>query len=173
MNLLGATVWSPYMAGAGIGILLCLSLLLSNRVFGCSAAFTGVAGMIESLFRGRKAVEEKPYFREFPLRVEWQWFFVFGIVIGALMSTILSGTFAISWIPPAFALSFGDNSLTRLIIALCGGILVGLGARWAWGCPSSHGISGIPQLSLAGFIAVACMFAVGIGTAFLVFRVLL
>ncbi|WP_319580310.1 YeeE/YedE thiosulfate transporter family protein [uncultured Methanospirillum sp.] len=167
-----APLWSPYLAGAGIGILLCFAMLLSNRPFGCGAAFTGVAGMIESLFRGRKQVEGKEYFKEFPLHIDWQWMFVFGIIIGAFISTLLSGTFQITWIPHTFAIAFGDNPLLRLVTAIIGGVLIGVGARWCWGCPSSHGISGIPQLSLASFVAVACMFAVGIGAGFFIFRVL-
>ncbi|HWQ67508.1 MAG TPA: YeeE/YedE thiosulfate transporter family protein [Methanospirillum sp.] len=172
MDPLTATHWSPYLAGAGIGVLLCIAMLLSDRPFGCGAAFTGVAGMIEGAFRGQKSVADKPYFREFPLRIEWQWMLVFGIIIGALISTILSGTFQISWIPSEFARTFGGNPVLRVITALIGGIFVGLGARWCWGCPSSHGISGIPQLSLASFVAVACMFAVGIGAALFLFRIL-
>jgi uncharacterized membrane protein YedE/YeeE len=169
MNLLTAATWSPYLAGAGIGILLGLSMLLSGKPLGCGAAFTGAAGLVESIFRGWKTVSEKPYFRMFPLRVEWQWMFVLGIFIGAFLSAVLSGTFQITWVPSVFAGKFGDSPLLRIITAIIGGILVGLGARWCWGCPSSHGISGIPQLSLASFVAVACMFALGIGTALILF----
>lgn len=170
MELLTATQWSPYLAGAGIGIILCCAMLLSGKPLGCGAAMSGVSGMIESLFRGKKTVSEKPYFQIFPLRIEWQWMLVFGIIIGAFLSSFLSGTFHISWVPEAFAKEFGYSPSLRLIMAIIGGILVGLGARWCWGCPSSHGISGIPQLSLASFVAVACMFAVGIVTALLLFH---
>lgn len=172
MNLFMEPVWSPYIAGAGIGIILCLAMLLSSRPLGCSAAVTGVAGMIERMGRGRAAVEDMPYFREFPLRIDWQWMLVLGIILGALISSSLSGVFSIRWVPDSFSLIFGDNPVIRLLFALIGGILVGLGSRWCWGCPSSHGISGIPQLSLASFVAVACMFAVGIGTAMVIFRVM-
>ncbi|HWQ63129.1 MAG TPA: YeeE/YedE thiosulfate transporter family protein [Methanospirillum sp.] len=172
MDPFTAPLWSPYIAGIGIGVLLCFAMLLSNRPFGCGAAFTGVAGMIESLLRGRKKVEEKEYFKEFPLHVDWQWMFVFGIIIGAFISSLLSGTFHITWIPHTFSASFGDNPVLRLITAIIGGALIGLGARWCWGCPSSHGISGIPQLSLASFVAVACMFGVGIGACLIIFRIL-
>jgi len=169
MDPLTAIQWSPYLAGACIGVVLCFAMLLSGKTLGCGAAFTGVAGTIESLFRGRKTVSEKPYFQMFPLKIEWQWMLVLGIIIGAFFSSLLSGTFHISYIPSVFSEQFGDNPALRIITALIGGIFVGLGARWAWGCPSSHGISGIPQLSLASFVAVACMFGVGIGTAFILF----
>lgn len=171
MDLLTATQWSPYLAGAGIGIVLSLAMLLSGKPLGCGAAFTGVSGLFESIFRGKKTVSEKPYYQMFPLQIEWQWMLVLGIVLGAFISSILSGTFQISWIPSAFAEQFGNVPILRIVTAVIGGILVGLGARWCWGCPSSHGISGIPQLSLASFVAVACMFAVGIATALLLYHI--
>ena len=171
MDPLTAVHWSPYLAGAGIGIIVCLSILLSGKPLGTGTTFTGIAGMIESLFRGRKLVSEKPYFQMFPLKVEWQWMLVLGIIIGGLLSTLLSGTFQISWIPSTFAEKFGNSPPLRIISAIIGGILVGLGARWCWGCPSSHGMCGIPQLSLASFVAIACMFAVGIISALLLYAI--
>ena len=171
MNPFDAVTWSPYLAGTVIGILLALSMLFSGKPLGCGAAFTGVAGLIESLFRGRKTVSDKPYYQMFPLKVEWQWMFVLGIIIGAFLSSLLSGTFQISWIPSVFVAKFGNSPLLRIGTAIIGGIFVGLGARWCWGCPSSHGISGIPQLSLASFVAVACMFIVGIVTALVLFAI--
>ena len=171
MDPLTTIRWSPYLAGAGIGIVVCLAMLLSGKPLGTGTTFTGVAGMIESLFRGRKTVSEKPYFQMFPLQIEWQWMLVLGIIIGGFLSTVLSGTFQISWIPSVFAGQFGNIPILRIITAIIGGILVGLGARWCWGCPSSHGMSGIPQLSLASFVAVACMFAVGIAVAFLLYAI--
>lgn len=169
MEPLTAAYWSPYLAGAGIGVVLCLSMLLSGKPLGCGAAFTGVAGMIESIFRGKDTVSKKPYYQMFPLKVEWQWMFVLGIILGAFICSLISGTFEVNWLPSVFADKFGNNPLLRIITAIVGGIFVGIGARWCWGCPSSHGISGIPQLSLASFVAVACMFAVGIATAIAIF----
>lgn len=171
MDPLTAIQWSPYLAGAGIGVLLCLSMLLSAKPLGCGVAFTTTAGMIEGLIKGREKVSEKPYFQMFPLRIDWQWMLVAGIIIGAFISAMASGTFYISWVPYTFAQAFGYSPVLRVLTALIGGVLVGLGARWCWGCPSSHGISGIPQLSLASCIAVACMFAVGIATALLMYHI--
>jgi uncharacterized membrane protein YedE/YeeE len=44
-----------------------------------------------------------------------------------------------------------------------------IGARWAGGCTSGHGISGSLQLSVASWVAVFCFFAGGIATAMLLF----
>jgi uncharacterized protein len=54
-------------------------------------------------------------------------------------------------------------------VALAGGILLGLGARWAGGCTSGHGISGTLQLSVASWVAAACFFAGGILVAGLIY----
>ena len=95
-----------------------------------------------------------------------------GIIIGAFISAILSGQFHILWVPRLWGATFGYNPLTRIIAALAGGILLGLGARWAGGCTSGHGINGSIQLSLASIITACCFFIGGIATALLIFRVI-
>jgi uncharacterized membrane protein YedE/YeeE len=39
------------------------------------------------------------------------------------------------------------------------------GARLAGGCPSGHGLSGISQLAVSGFLSLAFFFAFGLITA--------
>ncbi|NLV26423.1 MAG: YeeE/YedE family protein [Methanomicrobiales archaeon] len=160
--------WSPYVAGAGIGILLWLSFLFSNKPLGCSTAFSRISGMIEFRLL-KKTVDDKEYYRIFPPETDWQVMMVMGIVIGAFLSSVLSGTFHITLIPETFSYAFGDNFLFRLIIALIGGIFMGLGARWSWGCTSGHGISGLSQLSLASLVAVLGFFIAGISTAMILY----
>jgi len=41
--------WSPYVVGAGIGVLSWLTFLLSDKIIGCSTAFARTAGMIEKI----------------------------------------------------------------------------------------------------------------------------
>ena len=48
MEWLTQATWSPYVAGAGIGILSWLAFLLSDKGIGCSTAFARTAGMIEA-----------------------------------------------------------------------------------------------------------------------------
>jgi hypothetical protein len=95
-----------------------------------------------------------------------------GIVIGAFISAFISGQFHVFWVPSVWGATFGDNPLLRIIVALTGGILLGLGARWAGGCTSGHGINGSIQLSLASIITACCFFAGGIATALVLFRVI-
>ena len=42
--------WSPYIAGAGIGVLSCLALVVADRPLGCSTAFVKARGLIGSVF---------------------------------------------------------------------------------------------------------------------------
>lgn len=160
--------WSPYIVGAGIGVLIWTTFLLSDRPLGASTAYAKTAGMLESaLTRGRAA--SMPYYQKFIPTVDWQWMVVTGIIIGGFLSAFLSGTFSLFVVPPLFAEAISPVPLVRCGVALVGGILMGVGARWAGGCTSGHGISGTLQLSVASWVAVACFFAGGILVAGLLF----
>lgn len=168
MDLLTASLWSPYLAGAGIGILVWCAFLFSGRPIGCSSAFSRTTGMIQCCIFG-EGTKNSEYYLKVPPKIEWQWMLVLGIIIGAFISSTLSGTFHISMVPVRFGAAFGYNPVLRIIVALIGGVFMGLGARWAWGCTSGHGISGLSQLSVASFAAVACIFIAGILSATLLY----
>jgi uncharacterized membrane protein YedE/YeeE len=163
--------WSPYVVGIGIGILSWFAFLLSDKAIGCSTAYARTSGMIERLVRGNKVLE-KPYYEKFAPVVDWEWMLVLGVVIGAFISANLSGTFHVLWVPSTWAASFGTNPVLRWIVALIGGILMGLGARWAGGCTSGYGISGTLQLAISSWLAAICFFIGGIATAMLIFNVI-
>jgi len=163
-----AATWSPYIVGAGIGVLIWTAFLLSDRPLGCSTAYAKTAGMVETAVSREKA-EAMPYYQKFTPTVDWQWMLIIGVLIGAFISAYISGTFSILIVPPVFAEGFGTEPLLRAGVALIGGILMGLGARWAGGCTSGHGISGTLQLSLASWIAALCFFVGGIVVAGLIY----
>jgi uncharacterized membrane protein YedE/YeeE len=163
--------WSPYAVGIGMGVLSWLALLVSDQTIGCSTAFARASGMIERLFRGNKVLD-KPYFRKYAPVVDWAFMLVVGVVIGSLASSLLSGRFQWEWVPRRWAAAFGPAPLPRLIAAFVGGILMGVGSRWAGGCTSGHGISGTLQLAVSSWVAVIGFFAGGIAAAVLIFCVL-
>ena len=169
MGWLTNVQWSPYVVGIGIGILSWFTWIISNKPIGCSTSFARSAGMIEKLFR-RKSVDIRLYYQEVKPEIDWQWMLVLGIIIGALISSLLSGDFQLQWIPAQWANSFGSNVIIRLIMAFTGGILLGFGARWADGCTSGHGISGTMLLSVASWISAICFFIGGILMAQLIFN---
>ena len=160
--------WSPYLVGAGIGVLIGTAFLLSDRPLGCSTAYAKTAGMVESAL-SRKKCAAMPYYQKFTPTVDWQWSLVIGVVIGAFFSAYLSGTFNVRVVPPIFAETFGTDPFLRSVVAMLGGTLMGIGARWAGGCTSGHGISGTLQLSVASWVAAICFFAGGILIAGLIY----
>jgi len=171
MEFLTQVRWSPYAVGIGIGILSWFSFLISKKPIACSTTFAKTSGMIEKLFRGKK-VDSKPYYQKVKLVVDWQWMLVVGIVIGSLVSALLSGDFHWQWVPSIWANAFGGAPLLRVIVALVGGVCIGFGARWAGGCTSGHGISGTLQLAVSSWISAICFFVGGILTAYIIFTLI-
>ncbi|MBN2415058.1 YeeE/YedE family protein [bacterium] len=171
MELLQETRWSPYLVGAGIGILSWFTFLLSKKPIGCSTAFARTSGMIAKLF-GRRNVETSLYYQEVPPVIDWEWMLVVGIIIGSLISALLSGDFHWQWVPERWAAAFGTAPVPRVIVALIGGIFLGFGARWTGGCTSGHGISGTLQLAVSSWISAICFFIGGIAAAFFIFHVI-
>lgn len=159
--------WSPYVCGIGIGILCWLTFLLSNRPLGISTAYAKTAGMIEKLRRGEQ-VEQMEYYKKFPPKIGWEWMLVIGVIIGAFISALMSGTLEFAFLHDIWRTHMGDTYVLRWFTALTGGVLMGFGARWAGGCTSGHGISGTLQLAVSSWVVVFAMFVGGIATAFMI-----
>ncbi len=168
MGLLTSQLWSPYVVGIGIGILVWLSFLLSNKAIGCSTAYARTFGMVERSFRGEK-VDQKPYYKKFVPKIDWEWMLVLGVVVGAFISSIISGSFRIETVPTVWENTFGSSAVLRFFGAFTGGLLLGFGARMAGGCTSGHGISGTSQLSVGSWLAFVFFFIGGIITALLIY----
>ncbi|MEN6341210.1 MAG: YeeE/YedE thiosulfate transporter family protein [Methanospirillum sp.] len=161
LDLLFAPRWSPYLAGAGIGLLMILAFLLSNRPIGCSTAYLKARGMLGQLVAPERTGAME-YYRRFAPTIDWQFMIVPGVVIGAFLAAWLSGTFGIELVPQFWVARFGGNIPLRWAVGLAGGILLGFGSRWAGGCTSGHGIGGNIQLSIASLLASAGFFVGGI-----------
>jgi uncharacterized membrane protein YedE/YeeE len=160
--------WSPYVVGFGIGVLSWLAFLLAGNTLGASGSYAQTAGMIERLLRGSK-VREKTYYREHAPDIGWGWMLLPGIVAGAFLSSMLSGDLDIRMLPPLWESNVGSSVLLRWLVAFAGGLLLGLGSRWAEGCTSGHGISGTLQLVVSSWIAAVCFFLAGVVTAHIIF----
>ena len=171
MEFLREVRWSPYAVGIGIGILSWFSFLISRKPLACSTSFAKSSGMIEKLISGKK-VELKPYYQKIGLAVDWQWMLVVGIIIGSLISALLSGDFLWQWVPSLWVSEFGGSPFLRVIVALFGGGCIGFGARWAGGCTSGHGISGTLQLAVSSWISAICFFVGGILAAHIIFTII-
>ncbi len=161
--------WSPYLVGAGIGMLSWLTFYFSDKPIGASSFYATVAGGIGRLF-ARRHTDSLAYYKANPPRIGWEFVFVIAAVIGGFIAAQTGGEFTNQWVPPFWAARFGEGSLPlHGAIGFAGGILMAFGARFAGGCTSGHGISGTLQLNVGSWIAAACFFIGGIAVAVLLF----
>jgi uncharacterized membrane protein YedE/YeeE len=167
--------WRPYIAGALVGVVAILSVYVSTKVLdkpkylGASTTFVRAAGLVEKeLAPGH--VEANAYFKKTGVKIDWQFMLVVGIFIGALVSSLADGSFKLESVPSIWRERFGNSKIKRGVGALLGGVVAMFGARMAGGCPSGHGLSGLMQMSISGFIALACFFGAGVVVATMVYR---
>jgi len=168
LTLLRKSRWSPYVAGAGIGVLSWVTFGLMGKALGTSTTFVRAAGMLESIFAPRH-VADNAYFAKYLAEkpgIEWQFMLVIGLVIGAFVSAWLGRSHEVERVPALWTSRFGDSKWLRYAAAFVGGVLVLLGARLAGGCTSGHGISGGLQLAVGSWVFFATFFAAGLATAF-------
>ncbi len=167
--------WSPYLAGALVGLLAIASAYATTiwmgktNFLGASTTFVRAAGFIEQIF-SEPHVASTLYFIKEKVIFDWQFLMIIGIFIGALISSLSDKSFKLESVPQAWADRFGPSVSKRAIGAFLGGIVAMVGARMADGCPSGHGLSGMMQLSVSGLVALVMFFGVGILVANLVYR---
>ncbi|MBG59753.1 MAG: hypothetical protein CMJ16_04775 [Peredibacter sp.] len=162
---LGKAVWSPYLAGALIGMLAWLTFTISNKPIGASSAYATVAGLIGKIFAKKHTLNLK-YYQENPPELSWELVFVLSVIGGSFISSYTGGEFEMRWVPRLWEEIHGSSLYG--ITGLVGGILMAFGARLAGGCTSGHGISGTLQLSLGSWVSLLCFFIGGIiGAQFL------
>jgi hypothetical protein len=95
----------------------------------------------------------------------WKSWFLFGIVAGGFLFTLLAGGDTLGegygWLTRAFG---SDIAVGAILVG--GGALIGYGARLAGGCTSGHGISGTAFASPASIVSMCTFMATAIATAF-------
>lgn len=90
-------------------------------------------------------------------------YFVFGIVGGAFLFSLVGGGFRTG---DAYGWLAGHGTPVTAAALLGGGVLIGVGTRHAGGCTSGHGISGTAFGARASFVATIVFMATAIGAAF-------
>lgn len=154
--------WNPYYGGFLLGIIILFTFYLTGRGLGASGAMkSSVVSIVDTV--APTHAENNAYYSKFisdeesPMNT-WLVFEALGVLIGAFISGGLNGR--ISW---RIQHSPKITSNRRLIFALMGGILFGLGAQIARGCTSGAALSGMAVLSTGGFITMLAIF----GSAYL------
>ncbi len=151
---------NPYLAGVLLGLVLIAAFLISGRGLGASGAMkdTMVAAVnaVAPDYTAQDAFYSK-YVKDGqnPLK-NWLVFEVFGVLIGGFLSGIISGRVKLTT-------EHGPNitSRKRLILALIGGFLFGLGAQLGRGCTSGGALTGMAVMSTAGFVSMLSIFGSG------------
>jgi uncharacterized protein len=152
----------PLMAGAiALALLNFVTLALSGRPWGITSAFAlwgakaaSIAGFDVASWpywasKANAAALAAPVSRDVTSVMD------IGIVLGAMLAAALAGRYAPVW----------RVALRSLIAAIVGGLLLGYGARLAYGCNIGAYFSGIVSGSLHGWLwLVAAFFGNVVGT---------
>lgn len=132
MELIKPKGWNPYLAGALSGLVSVFSIWLAGKFLGASTTFVRSAGMLERLVAADRVAGMEYFLKEFP-RIDWQWMFVAGIFLGALIAAKTAGDFRWQALPPMWQERFGPGRAQRALVACGGGMVAMFGARLADG----------------------------------------
>ena len=150
--------WHPLVAGILLGLVLLATFLVTGHGLGASGLVTRLAAAIGVSIMP-EATAANSYLGGFaggaPLAgwITWE---VLGVLLGGLIGSLSSGRFH-AGIEKGRDITPGK----RLAYAFAGGILVGVGSRFARGCTSGLGLSGSATLAVAGFVFLIFFFAAG------------
>jgi len=170
-KLLQQERWSPYLAGAGIGVLSWITFGLMGKALGASTTMVRWVGLLESLVSAEH-VRANAYFTKYIIdkpAIDWQMMLVIGLPLGALISAVLAKSYRSESVPDLWKWRFGPNPALRYAAAFLGGAIMLFGSRLAGGCTSGHGISGGLQFSVSSWLFFASFFTAGILSAFVLF----
>jgi uncharacterized membrane protein YedE/YeeE len=162
-----AAYMNPYRAGFLLGLVLLAAIVISGRGLGASGAVkSGVIAAVE--VAAPTHASRAPFYKEYatehggnPLK-QWLVFEVIGVLVGGFLSGLVSGR--LTW-----ETERGPRVTTavRIVAAVIGGALFGIGAQFARGCTSGAALSGMAVLSTAGFVTMMAIFGTGYAVAYL------
>ncbi len=124
--------WSPYVAGALVGVLMVMSVWVTGKYFGASTTFVRATGLVEKQLSQERVAKMDYFLKEVP-KFDWQFLFVVGIFFGSLIAATTSKSFRFTAVPPMWRRRFGPSAAKRGIVAFLGGGIAMFGARLADG----------------------------------------
>ncbi len=161
--------WNPYVAGAALGLVLLTAFVVTGRGLGASGAASRVGiTALDSVASGH--VDQNKYMakvkadKRHPLD-SWFVFMALGVLLGGFVAAYSAGRLRKEIIRGPRI-----SSRSRLLLALGGGALMGVGARLALGCTSGQALTGGALLSVGSWIFMMAVFAGGYAAAALVRR---
>ncbi len=157
--------WPWYVAGTIIGLIVPALLIVGNKPFGISSNLRHACA---ACFPAGISFFEYDWKKEL-----WNFFFVGGIIAGAVVAVTLFNNPAPIRVNPKLVTELSSYGITDysnmvprqlfsfeslftlrgFIMLVMGGFLVGFGARYAGGCTSGHAIMGLSDLQIPSLIA--------------------
>jgi uncharacterized protein len=158
-------IWPGWLAGAGIGLLMVAFYWITGKQMGVSRGYCNLWAYVSKL----------PFFqqKEYTGNV-WRVWFILGITLGGFLSTVIAhpGEWHFHFdMGQAYDALLPNNVWLRMLVLFGGGLIMGLGARFAGGCTSGHVIAGIPMLNLSSVLSGMLFFIGGLLTVQLTARV--
>jgi len=162
--------WNPYVAGIALGLVLLACFYLLGSGLGASGAVARTAAVVAHGV-APQAVEHNGYFKSFfkpnaksPFMNQVV-FMVVGVFIGGIVAVLTAGRFK-----PEIGKGPTASSGLRLSLALIGGILGGIGTRFAMGCTSGQALSGGATMVAGSWAFMMAVFATAFAAAYFVRR---
>ncbi|PSC06441.1 hypothetical protein SLNSH_03960 [Alsobacter soli] len=148
--------WPMVAGGLALALLNFATLALAGRPWGITSAFALWGAKITAAL-GTADVASWPYFANAGNKAALNSSILndvtsvmdIGIIVGALLAAALAGRFAPTWRVP----------VKSAVAAVVGGLLLGYGARLAYGCNIGAYFSGIASGSLHGWVWMVAAFA--------------
>ena len=134
----------PYVAGTGLGLVLLAAFILTGRGLGASGAFATVAA---------HAIDG-PHFARYLDGDYWLFFELIGVIAGGFVSALLAGR-----IKAEIERGPRVSSRSRVLLAVAGGGVMGLGAVLARGCTSGLALTGGSLLAVGSWVFMIAAFA--------------
>ena len=152
-------LFSWYIAGPLIGLLVPILLIIGNKQFGISSSFDYMCSII---IPGSKNI-----FKQYDSKKNsWKFYFIIGIAIGALITNKIIMAEDKSFLPEEY------YSVEGIILLLSGGVMVGFGTRYANGCTSGHAITGLSLLKKSSLIATITFLITGFLFTFFIVNII-
>jgi uncharacterized protein len=165
----GRIDWTPYLMGAGIGVLSWAAFAIADDPLGITTALSAVAGFVAMPLVGVEAVWRNSYWTQAVPNLSYGTLFLIGVFLGGFAASVGARQFRFETVPMSWGRRFGPSPARRLAAAFAGGAVEMYGARLAGGCASGHGISGTLQLALSSWVFTILMFATAVTVGSYVF----
>ncbi|MFY9341849.1 MAG: YeeE/YedE thiosulfate transporter family protein [Planctomycetota bacterium] len=160
--------WNPYLAGIGLGLVLLFSYVALGTGLGASGGITRLAASAAHAV-APGPVERNDYLGPLVRDGNPLAYYLVTMLAGTLLGGFASA-FAAGRVQAGIERGPGSGIGLRLLLALSGGVLVGLGARFASGCTSGQALSGGALLQTGSFVFTGACFAAAFAFAPLVRR---